>query len=73
MKRKKKPPTPLTAEQKAARKERRKANMLATELTKQAFYSYLKITTYLHRKRKRFLRNRESSKPTIFGDATVLR
>jgi len=42
MKRKKKPPTPLTAEQKAARKERRKANMLATELTKQAFLQLLK-------------------------------
>ena len=42
MKRKKQPPTPLTAEQKAARKERRKANMLATELTKQAFLQLLK-------------------------------
>ena len=41
-KRKKQPPTPLTAEQKAARKERRKANMLATELTKQAFLQLLK-------------------------------
>ena len=42
MKRKKQPPTPLTAEQKAARKERRKANMLATELTKHAFLQLLK-------------------------------
>lgn len=42
MKRKKQPPTPLTAEQKAARKERRKANMLATQLTKQAFLQLLK-------------------------------
>ena len=42
MKRKKQPPTPLTAEQKAARKERRKANMLAKELTKQAFLQLLK-------------------------------
>lgn len=42
MKRKKQPPTPLTAEQKAARKEKRKANMLATELTKQAFLQLLK-------------------------------
>lgn len=42
MKRKKQPPTPLTAEQKAARKEKRKANMLATQLTKQAFLQLLK-------------------------------
>ncbi len=69
----KKPVTPLMPEQKLARSQKRKANMLATELTKQRFYSYLKITIYLHRKRKRFLHNRESSEPTIFGDATVLR
>ncbi len=42
MKRKKQPPTPLTAEQKAARKEKRKSNMLATELTKAAFLQLLK-------------------------------
>lgn len=42
MKRKKQPPTPLTAEQKAARKEKRKANMLATELTKVSFLQLLK-------------------------------
>jgi len=42
MKRKKQPPTPLTPEQKAARKEKRKSNMLATELTKAAFLQLLK-------------------------------
>ena len=42
MKRKKQPPTPLTAEQKLARSQKRKANMLATELTKQAFLQLLK-------------------------------
>ena len=42
MKRKKQPPTPLTAEQKLARSQKRKANMLATELTKHAFLQLLK-------------------------------
>lgn len=44
MKRKKQPPTPptpLTPEQKAARSQKRKANMLATEATKQAFLKLL--------------------------------
>ncbi len=38
----KKPVTPLTPEQKLARSQKRKANMLATELTKQAFLQLLK-------------------------------
>ena len=42
MKRKKQLPTPLTAEQKLARSQKRKANMLATELTKHAFLQLLK-------------------------------
>ena len=40
-KRKKQPPIPLTAEQKAARSQKRKANMLATEATKQEFLQLL--------------------------------
>lgn len=42
MKRKKQPVTPLTPEQKLARSQKRKANMLATELTKQVFLQLLK-------------------------------
>lgn len=38
----KKPVTPLTPEQKLARSQKRKANMLATELTKQVFLQLLK-------------------------------
>ena len=38
----KKPVTPLTPEQKLARSQKRKANMLATELTKHAFLQLLK-------------------------------
>ena len=38
----KKPVTPLTPEQKLARSQKRKANMLATELRKQAFLQLLK-------------------------------
>ena len=38
----KKPVTPLMPEQKLARSQKRKANMLATELTKQAFLQLLK-------------------------------
>lgn len=38
----KKPVTPLTPEQKLARSQKRKANMLAKELTKQAFLQLLK-------------------------------
>lgn len=38
----KKPVTPLMPEQKLARSQKRKANMLATQLTKQAFLQLLK-------------------------------